>query len=88
MNDNKNKAVELSDEELAKVSGGVVDHGVDDHDIFVLTDDLIASGNFLVPCTYFAYKNELYTAISGTGKMGIYQSPSGKIMLIPKQNIS
>ena len=82
--DKENKAVELNEKELAQVAGGS-----DDNMPFVteLTDELIASGNFLVPTPGFWYKDESYKFISTVGLMAMFVSSTEKRLFIPIANI-
>ena len=51
------------------------------------TDELIASGNFLVPINGFWYKGEYYTTTSAVGLMAMFVSPTEKKLFTPQDNI-
>ena len=77
------KLHELTDEELAQVTGGNVPC-VDE-----LTDELIKSGNFQVPSNEFEYKKEKYFFTDIFQQtMRVYTSSTGKRLFIPMENVN
>ena len=81
--DNRFKTFELTDDQLTQVSGGSSNKTF----VTVLTDELINSGNFLVPNNGFTYKGEYYTTKSAVGLMALFISPTEKKLFIPQDNI-
>lgn len=73
----------LSEEDLSQVAGG----NSNKQFVTELTDELIKSGNFLVPINGFTYKGEYYTTPGAIGLMAHFISPTGKNLFIPQDNI-
>ena len=71
----------LTDEELEQVTGG--EYPI----VTELTDDLIASGEFLVPGGCFSYNKETYSYVREFAGMRVYQTTAGKTMLVPGKNV-
>ena len=75
------KLHELTDEELEQVTGG--EYPI----VTELTDDLIESGEFLVPGECFSYNKETYSYVREFAGMRVYKTTAGKTMFVPKNNV-